>query len=168
MCAATKNKRLHAKNVAAVSVWKSETVLTIFIFCVKIYIIICVKKWERNHAVMNKQEKITKTTGQILKENLCTLFNLLNLLIAIALACVHAWSNLFFILIIALNTMIGIVQELKAKRLVEKGSLSHTNPRLKLSRMVWMFTCAKSSFITNLSNENTSALMPVVSKAASA
>lgn len=72
---------------------------------------------------MNKQEKITKTTGQILKENVCTLFNLLNLLIAIALACVHAWSNMFFILIIALNTTIGIVQELKAKRLVEKLSL---------------------------------------------
>ncbi len=72
---------------------------------------------------MNKQEKITKTTGQILKENICTLFNLLNLLIAIALACVHAWSNMFFILIIALNTTIGIVQELKAKRLVEKLSL---------------------------------------------
>lgn len=72
---------------------------------------------------MNKQEKITKTTGQIIKENLCTLFNLLNLLIAIALVSVHAWSNLFFILVIALNTTIGIVQELKAKRLVEKLSL---------------------------------------------
>ena len=72
---------------------------------------------------MNKQEKITKTTGQIIKENLCTLFNLLNLLIAIALVSVHAWSNLFFILVIALNTTIGIAQELKAKRLVEKLSL---------------------------------------------
>lgn len=59
---------------------------------------------------MNKQEKITKTTGQILKENVCTLFNLLNLLIAIALACVHAWSNMFFILIYA---MIAICLYLK-------------------------------------------------------
>lgn len=72
---------------------------------------------------MNKQEKITKTTGQIIKDNLCTLFNFLNLLIAIALVSVHAWSNLFFILVITLNTTIGIVQELKAKRLVEKISL---------------------------------------------
>lgn len=72
---------------------------------------------------MNRQEKITKTTGQILKENICTLFNLLNLIIAIALACVQAWSNLFFIAIIALNTGIGIAQELKAKKLIEKLSL---------------------------------------------
>ncbi len=81
----------------------------------------------------NKQEKITKTTGQIIKENLCTLFNLLNLLIAIALACVHAWSNMFFILVIALNTAIGIVQELKAKRLVEKLSLL-SMPRADIER----------------------------------
>lgn len=72
---------------------------------------------------MNTQEKITKTTGQIFKDNICTLFNLFNILIALALAYVHAWSNMFFILIIALNTTIGIAQELKAKRLVEKLSL---------------------------------------------
>ena len=56
---------------------------------------------------MNRQEKITKTTGQILRENICTLFNLLNLLIAV----------------IAFNTIIGIAQEIKAKRLIEKLSL---------------------------------------------
>lgn len=69
------------------------------------------------------QEKITKSTGQILKENICTLFNLFNVLIAIALALVGAWTNMVFILVIALNTCIGIVQELHAKRLVEKLSL---------------------------------------------
>ncbi len=50
----------------------------------------------------------------------CTLFNLL---IAIALALVGAWSNMMFICIIAVNTLIGIVQELHAKKLVEKLSL---------------------------------------------
>lgn len=68
-------------------------------------------------------EKVTKSTSQILKDNICTLFNLFNVLIAIALAFVGAWSNLLFILIIALNTLIGIVQELHAKKLVEKLSL---------------------------------------------
>lgn len=72
---------------------------------------------------MNKENQITKTNGQILKDNICTLFNLFNLLIAIALACVGAWSNLFFILIIAVNICIGIIQELKAKKLVEELSL---------------------------------------------
>ena len=53
----------------------------------------------------------------------CTLFNLFNVLIAIALALVGAWSNMMFICIIAVNTLIGIVQELHAKKLVEKLSL---------------------------------------------
>lgn len=68
-------------------------------------------------------DKATKSTGQILKDNICTLFNLFNLLIAAALALVGAWSNMLFILIIALNTLIGIIQELHAKKLVDKLSL---------------------------------------------
>lgn len=68
-------------------------------------------------------EKITQTTGQIIRKNVCTLFNLFNLLIALALAAVHAWSNLFFMAIIALNTAIGIFQEIQAKKLVDKLSL---------------------------------------------
>lgn len=68
-------------------------------------------------------EQVTKTNLQILKDNICTLFNLFNVLIAIALALVGAWSNMLFILIIALNTLIGIVQEIHAKRLVDKLSL---------------------------------------------
>lgn len=82
---------------------------------------------------MNKQEMITKTTGQILKDNICTLFNLFNLIIAVALACVQAWSNMFFFLIIVLNTVIGIAQELKAKRLVEKLSLL-SMPKAEIER----------------------------------
>ena len=68
-------------------------------------------------------EPFTKTTGQIIRENVCTLFNLFNVLIALALASVGAWSNMLFILIIALNTLIGIVQELYANRLVDRLSL---------------------------------------------
>ena len=51
------------------------------------------------------QRNCCKTTGQILRDNICTLFNLLNLLIAIALIFVHAWSNLFFVPVVALNTI---------------------------------------------------------------
>lgn len=72
---------------------------------------------------MTSKETSTKSTAQILKDNICTLFNLLNLLIAIALIYVHAWSNLFFALVIIVNISIGIAQELKAKRLIEKLTL---------------------------------------------
>ena len=77
-------------------------------------------------------ETAAKTTGQILRDNICTLFNLLNLLIAIALIFVHAWSNLFFVPVVALNTIIGIAQELKAKRLIEKLTLlSQSNAKIE-------------------------------------
>lgn len=68
-------------------------------------------------------ERVTKSTGQIIRDNVCTLFNLFNLLIAAALALVGAWSNMLFMAVIVLNTLIGIVQELHAKRLVDKLSL---------------------------------------------
>ena len=68
---------------------------------------------------------MTKSTGRIIRDNLCTLFNLFNLLIALALALVGAWSNLLFILVIVLNAVIGIVQELHAKKLVEQIARAH-------------------------------------------
>lgn len=65
----------------------------------------------------------TKTIPQILRENICTVFNLLNLMIALALAAVGAWKNILFIFIILINTTIGIVQEIKAKRQIEQLTL---------------------------------------------
>lgn len=66
---------------------------------------------------------ITKTKSQILKENIFTLFNLLNFIIAALLFIVGAYTNMIFIAIILLNTVIGIVQELKAKKLVDDLSI---------------------------------------------
>lgn len=68
-------------------------------------------------------EQITKTKGRIVRENLCTLFNLLNFLIAGLLFAVDAYSNMLFIAIIILNIAIGIFQELKAKKLVDELSI---------------------------------------------
>ena len=53
--------------------------------------------------------KITKTKPQIVRENLCTLFNFLNFLIAVLLFLVGAYSNMLFIAIIILNIVIGSV-----------------------------------------------------------
>ena len=65
----------------------------------------------------------TKTIPQILQENICTVFNLLNLMIAVALAAVGAWKNILFIFVILINTVIGIVQEIRAKRQIERLTL---------------------------------------------
>ena len=64
-----------------------------------------------------------KTNGQIIKDNIFTLFNLFNLIIAIALACVHAYTNMVFIVIIAINVLIGIIQEIHGRNLVKKLSI---------------------------------------------
>lgn len=66
---------------------------------------------------------ISKSRKQIFKENICTLFNFLNLIIAIALGIAGAWSNMLFVAIIAANIIIGIAQELHAKKLVDELSL---------------------------------------------
>lgn len=66
---------------------------------------------------------ITKTKGQIIKENTCTLFNALNFIIAALLFAAGAYSNLLFIGIIIVNILIGIAQELKAKKLVDELSV---------------------------------------------
>ncbi len=65
----------------------------------------------------------TKTVSQILRDNICTVFNALNLMIAIALAAVGAWKNILFIFIILINTVVGIIQEIKAKRQIERLTL---------------------------------------------
>ncbi len=67
--------------------------------------------------------QMTKTRGQILRENVFTLFNFLNFLIAGLLFAVGAYSNMLFIAIIILNIIIGTAQELKAKKMVDELSI---------------------------------------------
>lgn len=67
--------------------------------------------------------RITKSTASIIKGNICTLFNFLNFVIAILLFAAGAYSNMLFIGIIILNIIIGIFQELKAKKLVDELSI---------------------------------------------
>lgn len=81
----------------------------------------------------NKTGSITKTKAQILKDNILTLFNLLNFTIAVLLFLVGAYTNLIFIAIILVNIVIGIAQELKAKKLVDELSVLN-RPKAKVLR----------------------------------
>lgn len=80
-----------------------------------------------------KMNSITKSKSQIIKENLCTLFNLLNFIIAILLFLVGAYSNMLFIAIIILNIVIGTAQELKAKKLIDDLSILN-RPKVTVRR----------------------------------
>lgn len=65
----------------------------------------------------------TKSIGQILWTNLFTLFNILNVILGILVISVGSYKNALFMGIVVSNTLISLVQEIKAKRTVDKLSL---------------------------------------------
>ena len=60
-----------------------------------------------------------KTTMEIVLSNVCTYFNLIFLIISILLIMVGSFRNLTFLPVIIGNTLIGIVQELRAKKTLD-------------------------------------------------
>ncbi len=65
----------------------------------------------------------TKSRKRIVFSNIFTFFNILTLSIAIWLMSIQAWTDLVFLVIVTANTVIGIYQELKAKKTIDKLSL---------------------------------------------
>lgn len=61
-----------------------------------------------------------RTTGKIIRDNLLTYFNLIFLVITILLCIAGAFRDLTFLPIIIGNILIGIVQELRAKKTLDK------------------------------------------------
>ena len=76
------------------------------------------------------KNKNSKSYFKIIVDNVCTFYNLLALACFIALVCVHTpqtpLSTYAFILIYLVNIFIGIIQEIKAKRTLDKLSLVKT------------------------------------------
>lgn len=65
----------------------------------------------------------TKSYGKIFKDNLLTFFNILNLVLAVLVAFTGHYKDLAFMVLIAANTTIGLVQEIASKRTLDKLSL---------------------------------------------
>lgn len=61
-----------------------------------------------------------KTNKQIIRENVFTYFNLIFLVLSILLVVVGAYKDLTFLPVIILNTVIGIVQEIRTKKILSK------------------------------------------------
>ena len=74
----------------------------------------------RDGLVNYNTESNTKTVKQIVRDNVLTLFNIINIILAIAVICVGSFKNLTFMIIIILNTLISIVQELRSKKTLDK------------------------------------------------
>lgn len=87
-----------------------------------------VKLRQEQKLVNNTKQKTSKSYFNIFFENIFTFFNMLWLVIFVALIWVKSYINLFFITIVIANTAIAIFQEIRSKKTVEKLSMV-TSPK---------------------------------------
>ena len=74
--------------------------------------------------LVNGEEEIrSKSFGEILWNNVVTPFNILNVILASLILMVGSYKNMLFMGVIICNAVIGTVQEIRAKRLIDKLSL---------------------------------------------
>ena len=64
-----------------------------------------------------------RTFGQILRANLFTSFNAINVVLAVIIILAGSPKNALFVGVILVNTLIGVAQELRAKDILEKLSV---------------------------------------------
>ncbi|MBO5907503.1 MAG: HAD-IC family P-type ATPase [Clostridia bacterium] len=91
---------------------------------------------EKQIALGNKNvvnEKVGKSYGRIIADNLLTFFNFVWALVAVVLISIGSFKNLTFLFIIIPNVLIAIIQEIRAKRTVEKLSVT-TEPKATVVR----------------------------------
>lgn len=62
----------------------------------------------------------TRTYKEIIRENTLTFFNFLNLVLLVIVLLVGSYKNSMFVMIIIINTVIGILQEIRAKKTIDK------------------------------------------------
>ena len=82
-----------------------------------------VEEYRKNGWDNRSVEPPSKTTAEIVKSNVFTYFNLIFTLIAVLLIIVGSFRDLTFLPIIIANTLIGIIQEMNAKKTLEKLSV---------------------------------------------
>ena len=68
-------------------------------------------------------ESPSKTVGQIVRSNVFTFFNLIFFILGACVIAVGSFKNLLFLLVVAANTLIGIIQEIRAKRVLDRLTL---------------------------------------------
>lgn len=65
----------------------------------------------------------TKSVKRIFYDNIVTLFNLINVVLFVALLLVGSYKNMLFIGVVLANIVIGVFQEVRSKRSVDKLSI---------------------------------------------
>ncbi|MGN0983866.1 MAG: HAD-IC family P-type ATPase [Gemmiger sp.] len=82
-------------------------------------------------------ESPTKTVAAIVRDNVFTYFNLVFVVLAVMLALVGSYANMTFLGVVVCNTVIGIVQHLRAKRTVDQLTLVSAHRVRCLRDGVW-------------------------------
>jgi len=82
---------------------------------------------------MNLYHIPTKSVGEIFRTNLFTFFNLINVCLAAAVFATGEYINMLFLGVVFCNTSIGIIQEIRAKRAVDRLSLINST-KIKTQR----------------------------------
>ena len=82
-----------------------------------------VEERKRKNLVNYDTSVPTKSIKRILLENFFTLFNFLNLFLAVAIFLVGSYKNMLFLGIVIINTAISTFQEIHSKRIVDKLSV---------------------------------------------
>ena len=65
----------------------------------------------------------TRSVRQIVRENTLTLFNAINVILAVFVLVTGSYKNMLFMVVIVCNTAIGIVQEIRSKRTTDRLSI---------------------------------------------
>ncbi|WP_404899971.1 cation-translocating P-type ATPase [Levilactobacillus brevis] len=75
---------------------------------------------------------LTRSIKQIFRDNLVTLFNLINVLLGALVLVTGSYKNLLFLGVVVVNTAIGIFQEIRSKLQVDKlALLSESKSRIR-------------------------------------
>lgn len=73
--------------------------------------------------VNGSQKRMTRSVKEIVRSNIVTYFNIINTILFIIVLCTGEIANATFYITIVFNAIIGIVQELKSKQLLDRMAI---------------------------------------------
>ena len=91
---------------------------------------LCQQEVERRRQAGEYNEQLERTTKSyqaIVRDNLFTLFNLINIILAALVFITGNYRNMLFMGVVISNLAIGIFQEIRSKRVLDRLSLLSAN-----------------------------------------
>ena len=78
-----------------------------------------------SHKKNTLEASVSKTYTKILKEHVFTFFNMINVVLAVLVIFTGSYRNMLFMLVVIFNMIIGLIQEIRSKRKLDKLALVH-------------------------------------------